>query len=92
MGVLLGMGEKAAPRVPDILVPAVNEALWKTAKKVKIMRERLINSNGNTAGGEFRFLGSIEPELFYGNRAFFEDDDNCRRWLRENHAFRVGKL
>jgi len=63
-----------------------------TAKKAKIMRDQLRNPKGDTATKEFRLLGCIPEEIYKNNADFFADDDNVRRWLAENHAFRVGKL
>ena len=95
MGVLIGMGKRSrtsSPQVPDILVPVVQADAEAAAAKAKEMKTRLRDRSGNTSTGELRLLDCIPMEIYHGNEDFFADDDNVRRWLRENSALQVGKL
>ena len=83
---------KSAPRVMDILVPLADRSLAGTVKTAEAFRRRLRNPKGNTDTGNMRFIGQIPAEVWNQNSKWFDDDDNVRRWLRENSKFQVGKL
>jgi len=80
------------PTVPDVAVSEVEAALRQVARDNRDKRALLLDPKGYSGDRSKRHIGSIPIEIYMRDPNFFDDDDNLRRWLRENPAFQVAAL